>query len=126
MKKIFLLLAAVGIFAACTEKTGTESKKPLTPEEQKVKIEQVAQELMDKYPAETFEDFFVLSKRFGEKYFSYDYNWDEFYTYCEEKGEDMYTYFEDYDYENDVYVSTTDIMIMLCGELKINAIHPRI
>lgn len=113
MKKIFLLLAAVGIFAACTEKTGTESKKPLTPEEQKVKMEQVAQELMDKYPAETFENFFGLSKRFGEKYFGYDYDWDEFYMYCEEKGEDMYTYFEDYDYENDVYVSTTDLMIML-------------
>lgn len=115
MKKFVLLLAVAALFASCTEKGSTETKKPLTPEDQKVKMEEVAQEFMDKYPADTFEDFFGLSKRFAEKYFDYDYDWDGFFMYCEEKGEDMYSYFEDVDYVDGKYCyeTTTDIVVML-------------
>jgi hypothetical protein len=106
MKKLFLFLGIICLFASCDK---PENKKsPLTPDEQKVKIEQVAEELMDMYSADVFEDFFKLTTRFGETYFDDDYDWDDFYEYCEEKGEKIFN--EDWS-EWEGY--TTDILLML-------------
>jgi len=118
MKKIVLLLASVFLLAACTEKKqdpDTPSMDPMSPDEVKERLEQVAQDLMDEYPADNFEDFFELSSLFAEKYFDYDYDWDDFYEYCEEKGEDMYNYTEDEWYEDGTEYSeyTEEILIML-------------
>ena len=115
MKKLVLLLITIFLWAACTEIVDDKKTPPLAPEDQKVRIEQVAQDLMDKYPAEVFEDFFDLSSRFAEKYLEGDYDWDDFYEYCEDKGEGMYEDTEDEWYENgvDYYEYTIDILVML-------------
>lgn len=72
----------------------------LKPSAQKTKLEEVAEALMDEYPAAEFEEFFELSGKFYEKYIestiskddgnSYEYNWDPFFDYCEQKGEEMF------------------------------------
>lgn len=106
MKRLVLLFGLIGLFASCDK---PENKKsPLTPDEQKVKIEQVAEDLMDMYSADVFEDYFKLTKLFGETYFDYDYDWDDFYEYCEEKGEKIYN--EDWS-DRDGY--TTDVLFLL-------------
>lgn len=106
MKRLVLLFGLIGLFASCSK---PENKKsPLTPDEQKVKIEQVAEELMDIYSSDVFEDYLKLVESFGETYFDYDYDWDDFYEYCEEKGEKIYD--EDWS-ERDGY--TTDILFLL-------------
>lgn len=43
--------------------------KELEPSAQKVKLENVAEALMDEYPASGFEDFFLLADRFSKTYF---------------------------------------------------------
>ena len=66
----------------------------LEPSAQKKKLEDVAEALMDEYPASEFEEFFELSAKFCEKYLD-GYDWDAFYEYCEEKGEEMFFYTEE-------------------------------
>lgn len=108
MKKIFILMAiAVFAFASCDGLKKSEGDTPgviekpenngeameqLKPSEQKVKLEEVAENLMDEYPAGEFEDFFKLASRFGEKYFEEASNsyWDAFDDYWEERGESIY------------------------------------
>lgn len=115
MKKIFYLLGIIGLLSvSCTEK-GSKPTPPLSPDEQKEKIELVGMDLMDKYPARAFEDFFDLSGKFAEKYFDYDYDWDDFYEYCEEKGEELYKWTEDEWYEDgkDYYEYSTEVLVLL-------------
>lgn len=124
MKKVCLFIAAVVLaLASCDEikkgpdgsengdpdtpgevvKPGGDGKEDdkdpiavLTPDEQKVKLEEVAENLMDEYPATEFEEFFKLADSFAETYFDNvsDQYWDPFFEYCEERGEDMF-FFEE-------------------------------
>lgn len=118
MKKILFIFGAMALLTACPQinKEDPDSPSdPMTPDEVKERLELVAQDLMDEYPAETFEDFIELSSLFAEKYFDYDYDWDDFYEYCEEKGEGMYKFTENEWYEDgtDYYEYTDEILIML-------------
>lgn len=120
MKKIAFVMAAMLAFISCDEignLTGDKGNdkengkdenssiiedsgldkgptKELEPSAQKVKLETVAEALMDEYPASGFEDFFLLADRFSKTYFEdvNDYYWDPFFEYCEEKGEDMFLF----------------------------------
>ena len=120
-KKLVLLAAAVFALSSCGNlstnsnqggddsgvnvppgNTGSPIEK-LEPSAQKKKLEDVAEALMDEYPASEFEEFFELTSKFSEKYLDgtyddygtyYGYDWDEFYEYCEEKGEEMF-FFKD-------------------------------
>lgn len=71
---------------------GGKPTEELAPSAQKVKLEEVAEALMDEYPATEFEDFFSLADRFSEKYLENvsDQYWDQFYDYCEARGEEMF------------------------------------
>ena len=110
MKKILLLLSVAFLFVAC-DKDMKGTQGTLTPDEQKEKLEDVALEFTDCYPAETFDEFFELSEKFAEAYFDEDYDWDDVLEYCEEKADGMYEFFESGSVDH--YVSTTDLIIML-------------
>ena len=74
MKKLSLILVSCAVLFACNkpEEKGT----PLTPEEQKTKIEDTAIELMDACDAADFKEFVDLGKYISDTYFSnedYDY-----------------------------------------------------
>lgn len=112
MKKTFLLIAAMFAIASCGETNLTPDPDPipdplplptpkpgdkvLSPDEQKVKLEEIAENFMNEYPAAEFEEFFKLADKFAETYLDNvsDEYWDPFFEYCEERGEDMFFYEE--------------------------------
>lgn len=114
MKKIVLLLATTFLLVACT-KPVPQPIDPLSPDVVKERLEQVAEDIMDEYPANDFEKFFDLSSKFVEKYFSEDYDWEDFYEYYEEKEDDFYSFTDDEWYENGVNYGkyTEDYLIRL-------------
>lgn len=89
MKKILFAMAlAAAVLVSCDEQKPAEN---IAPSEQKSKLEDVAQEAMDEYPATEFEEFFDLAEQFNEQY-GENYNWDQFLEYCEAKGEQIFVY----------------------------------
>ena len=107
MKKLSLLmLIAVAALTSCDKikkdedtpvsNTGAPIKE-LLPAEQKVKLEQIANNLMDEYPATEFEEFFQLAESFSETYLYNvsDQYWEPFFDFCEEREEEMFFYKEE-------------------------------
>lgn len=110
MKKTILLIAAIFAMASCGKTDPTLDPDPilpnppapnpggevLTPDDQKLKLEEVAENFMDEYPAAEFEEFFSLADKFADTYLDNvnESYWDPFFEYCEERGEEMF-FFED-------------------------------
>lgn len=87
MKKILFAMAlAAAVLVSCDEQKPAEN---IAPSEQKSKLEEVAQDVMDEYPASEFNEFFDLAGEFYETY-GENYNWDPFLEYCENKGEQIF------------------------------------
>ena len=126
MKKILIFMAAASLLlTSCDdffknqveEKPNDQIENPdnngdpmeeLTPNEQKARLEEVAENLMAEYPAGDFDQFFKMVSRFNEKYFESvnDQYWDSFFEYCEEKGEEMFFFSEDESEKNgEIYYS---------------------
>lgn len=75
---------------------GPEDGVVLEPDQQKVRLEEIAENLMDEYPSEDFKDLFSLADRFSERYLENvsDNYWDPVFDYCEERGEELFFYTE--------------------------------
>ena len=87
MKKILFAMAlAAAVLVSCDEQKPAEN---IAPSEQKSKLEEVAQDVMDEYPASEFNEFFDLAGEFYETY-GENYNWDPFLEYCENKGKQIF------------------------------------
>lgn len=115
MKRFILLLGLTLVVTACPELQDKTPADPLSPSEQKVRLETLAEDMVNTYPAREFDEFFDLSNDFVEKYFDNYYDWDEFYEYCEQKGEDMSVWEEDSWYDDGVEYSeiTYEVLVRL-------------
>lgn len=71
-----------------------DNKEPvideLTPDEQKSRLEKIANNLMNEYPARGFDDLMELGLAFGEEYLESDYDWDPFFEFCEDRGYEIF------------------------------------
>ena len=92
MKKILFAMAlAAAVLVSCDEQKPAEN---IAPSEQKSKLEEIAQDAMDEYPASEFDEFADLADQFYEKY-GESYDWEPFLKYCGEKGEQIFVYNEE-------------------------------
>lgn len=91
---------------------------PLYPDEQKVKLEHVAENLMEVYPSTGFEDLMDLSVAFSERYLDGEYDWEPVFEYCEDRGYEMFFEEEDVSEKNgDIYYSWSLLSLIEMSDL---------
>lgn len=101
--------------------TPPEDDAPLEPSAQKVRLETIAENVMDTYPADDFKDLFSLIEKFYVTYFEdvNEYYWDPLFNYCEERGEEMFFYTE----EESAKGGATYINLTTEGFLEFSQLH---
>ena len=95
MKKSILLSAAslLTIFTACDELgQGGHETKELSPDEQKVKLENVGRKLMVQYSSENFEGILDLAEYVKATYFAEDYDLYAIHERLDDFGENILTF----------------------------------